>query len=150
MTSTTIFKRPNSSSSLLRTPQNKRQLLDSQMALIKEQNLSRSVRTLFDKTAKAFRQLHYEKAHNLQQLNAQASRLEDLNTKKKKKVPIDANELFAGVEKIKAAQEEQQRQIALSKEKDLAAEARKTADAVLGMSIAQMSFEFSMFDQTEL
>jgi hypothetical protein len=36
------------------------------MALIKEQNLSRNVRTLFDKTAKAFGQLYYEKAHNLQ------------------------------------------------------------------------------------
>jgi hypothetical protein len=58
--------------------------------------------------------------------------------------------LFAGVKKIKAAQKEQQRQIALSKEKDLAAEACKTADAVLGTSIAQISFEFSMFDQTEL
>jgi DDE superfamily endonuclease/Tc5 transposase DNA-binding domain len=148
-TSTAISKRPNSSSSHLQTPQNKRQLLDAQMALIKQQNLSRSVRTLFDKTAKAFGQLHYEKAHNLQQLNAQAARLEDLNTKKKKKVPIGANELFAGIEEIKAAQEAQQRQIALSKEKDMAAEARKTADAVLGMSIAQMSFEFSIFDPTE-
>jgi hypothetical protein len=69
---------------------------------------------------------------------------------KKKKVPVDANKLFTGVEKIKAAQEEQQRQIALSKEKDLAAEACKTADAVLGILIAQMSFEFSMFDPTEL
>jgi hypothetical protein len=119
------------------------------MALLKQENLSRNIRTLFDKTAKAFGQLHYEKAHNLQQLNAQASKLMDLNTKKKKKVPIDSNELFAGVEKIKAAQKEQRRHIALSKEKDLAAEARKTADAVLGMSIAQMSFEFSIFDPTE-
>jgi hypothetical protein len=73
------------------------------MALMKQQNLSRSVRTLFDKTAKAFGQLHYEKAHNLQQLNAQAARLEDLNTKKKKKVPIGANKLFAGIKEIKAA-----------------------------------------------
>jgi hypothetical protein len=31
----------------------------------------------------------------------------------------------------------------------MASEARKTADAVLGISIAQMSFKFSMFDPTE-
>jgi hypothetical protein len=73
------------------------------MALIKQQNLSRSVRTLFDKIAKAFRQLYYEKAYNLQQLNTQAARLEDLNIKKKKKVPIGANKLFANIKEIKAA-----------------------------------------------
>jgi hypothetical protein len=70
---------------------------------MKQQNLSRSVRTLFDKTAKAFGQLHYEKAYNLQQLNAQAGRLEDLNIKKKKKVPIGANKLFADIKEIKTA-----------------------------------------------
>jgi hypothetical protein len=119
------------------------------MALQKQGNLPRSVRLFLNKTAKAFGQLHYEKTHNLQQINAQASQLADLNAKKKKKVPINANERFTGIEKIKAAQEEQQRQIALSKEKDLAAEARRTANAVLGMSIAQMSFEFSIFDPVE-
>jgi hypothetical protein len=74
------------------------------MTLIKQQNLSRSIRTLFNKTAKAFRQLYYEKAHNLQQLNAQAARLEGLNIKKKKKVPIGANKLFINIKEIKAAQ----------------------------------------------
>jgi hypothetical protein len=77
--------------------------LDAQTALLKQENLSRSVRFLFDNTAKAFGQLPYEKAHNLQQLNAQASKIEELNTKKKKKVPINVNELFTGIEKIKAA-----------------------------------------------
>jgi hypothetical protein len=76
--------------------------LDAQITLLKQENLSRSVRVLFNKTAKAFGQLRYEKAHNLQQLNAQASKLEELNTMKREKVPINANELFAGIEKIKA------------------------------------------------
>ena len=68
---------------------------------------------------------------------------------KKKKVPINANELFADIEKIKTAQEEQRRQIALSNEKDLVVEARKTAEQVMGMQIAQMSFQFSRFDPIE-
>jgi hypothetical protein len=63
---------------------------------------------------------------------------------------VGANELFASIKEIKAAQGGQQRQIALSKKKDLAAEASKTADAVLSILIAQMSFEFSIFDPTEL
>ena len=69
--------------------------------------------------------------------------------KKMKKVPINANELFADIEKIKTAQEEQRRQMALSKDKDLAAEARKTVYKVIKMSIEQMSFQFNIFDQTE-
>jgi uncharacterized protein YmfQ (DUF2313 family) len=115
-------------------------LLDAQIALQKQGNLSRSIRLFLNKTAKAFGQLHYEKTHNLQQINAQASQLADLNVKKKKKVPINANERFAGIEKIKAAQEEQQRQIALSKKKDLAAEARRTANAVLAECFGGVPF----------
>jgi hypothetical protein len=86
---------------------------------------------------------------NLQQINAQTTKLEEINQKKKKKVPVNANELFTGIEKIKAAQEEQRHQIALSKEKDLATEARKTAEQVMGMQIAQMSSQFSQFDPIE-
>jgi hypothetical protein len=112
--------------------------------------LPRSVRFLFNKTTKAFGQLHVERALDLQQINAQTSKLEEFNMKKKKKKNhINANKLFAGIEKIKAAQEEQRRQIALSKEKDLIAEARKTAKQVMGMQIAQISFQFSRFDPTE-
>jgi hypothetical protein len=149
ITSTAPSKRPNSSSSLLSTPQNKRQLIEAQATLLEQADLPRGVRYFFNKTAKAFEQLHVERALNLQQINAQTTKLEEINQKKKKKVPINANELFAGIEKIKAAQEEQRRQIALSKEKDLAAEARKTAEQVMGMQIAQMSFQFSQFDPIE-
>lgn len=59
-------KRQYSSSSILNTPQNKRQLIEAQTALLQEENLTRSVRVLFNKTAKAFGQLHVEKAQNLQ------------------------------------------------------------------------------------
>ena len=148
-TSTTLHKLPNSSSSLLNTPQNKRQLIEAQASLLEQADLPRDVRHLFNKTAKAFGQLHVDRALHVQQINAQTAKLEELDVKKKKKVPIDANELFAGIEQIKGAQAEQRRQIALSKEKDLAAEARKTAEQVMGMQIAQMSFQFSRFDVIE-
>jgi hypothetical protein len=108
-------------------------LVKAQAALLEQADLPRSARYLFNKTAKAFGQLHVERALNLQQINAQTSKLEEFNMEKKKKVPINVNELFTGIKKIKAAQEKQRRQIALSKEKDLAAEARKTAEQVIGM-----------------
>jgi hypothetical protein len=72
-----------------------------------------------------------------------------LKTKKKKKVAVNTNELLASIKMIKVAQIEQQRQMALLKDKDLAAEARRTANEVVKMSIEQMSFQFSVFDQTE-
>ena len=39
--------------------------------------------------------------------------------------------------------------MALSKDKDLTAAARKTANEVIKMSIEQMSFQFSVVDKTE-
>lgn len=148
-TSTIPCKRPNSSSSFLDTPQNKRQLIEAQTNLLEQADLPRDVRHFFNKTAKAFGQLHVDRALHLQQINAQTAKLEELNVKKKKKIPVNANELFAGIEKIKEAQEEQRRQIALAKDKDLVAEARKTAEQVMKMQIAQMSFQFSRFDPME-
>jgi len=53
------------------------------------------------------------------------------------------------IESIQTIKEEQQRYLALSKSKDLAAEARKTANRVASLSIADMSFEFSMFADVE-
>ena len=85
----------------------------------------------------------------MQRINVQTSKLEEFNIKKKKKVLINANKLFADIEKIKAVQEEQQRQIALLNEKDLIVEACKTAEQVIGMQIVQMSFQFNRFDLIE-
>ncbi len=123
--------------------------MKAQTNLLEQADLSRPVRHFFNKTAKAFGQLHVDRALHLQQINAQTAKLEELNVKKKKKIPVNANELFAGIEKIKEAQEEQRRQIALAKDKDLVAEARQTAEQVMKMQIAQMSFQFSRFDPIE-
>jgi hypothetical protein len=50
---------------------------------------------------------------------------------KRKKVSINTNERFVDIKRIRAGQEEQQRRLALSKSRDLAAEARKAADRAL-------------------
>lgn len=140
-------KRRNSCPSLLYTPTNRRQLIDAQTELSKLSNISRGVRTLFSKTAKAFGQLHFQNAQNLLQIDAQNAKLEELRVKRRKKLAIDSNELFVNIERIKASEIEQQRQFALATSRDLAAEARKTANEVMRMSIAQMTTEFSIFEQ---
>ncbi|KAF7508880.1 hypothetical protein GJ744_008589 [Endocarpon pusillum] len=65
----------------------------------------------------------------------------------KKIAIIDSNEVFINIESIKAAQLEQERQLTLAKGRDLAEEARKTADKVMSVLIAQMTTEFSIFEQ---
>ncbi|KAF7503028.1 hypothetical protein GJ744_011202 [Endocarpon pusillum] len=70
-----------------------------------------------------------------------------MRVKRAKKIAIDSNEAFVNIESIRVAQLEQERQLALAKSKDLAGEARKTANEVKNMSIADMTFEFSIFEQ---
>lgn len=145
----TSFKRRAISSFYLNILKNKRQLIEAQNELVQNKNLPRSVRSFFGKTAKAFDQLHVDKAVDLQQINAQAIRLQELTQKTKKKPVVNSNERFVDIENIKAAHDKQQRQLALLKSRDMASEAQKTAQAVTGMSIAEMSTVFSIFDQTE-
>lgn len=83
---------------------------------------------------------------NLQKITAQASHLEELRTKKAKKVPVNANALFANIENIKATQKAEERQLALMKTRDVAEEAKKVAGAVIARGIADLSYEFSIFD----
>ncbi|KAF7502539.1 hypothetical protein GJ744_005602 [Endocarpon pusillum] len=121
-------KRRNSALALLYTPANQRQLIDAQTELLKDPNTTRGVQTLFNKTAKAFRQLHFQNAQNVLQIDAQNGILKELRVKGAKKIAIDSNEAFVNIESIKAAQLEQERRLTLAKGKDLAGEARKTAN----------------------
>jgi hypothetical protein len=133
----------------LRTPQNQRQLFDSYVTLLKDEDLSRTVRTLFGKTAKAFGKLHFERAQNLQQINAQAFRLEEFDQKRRKKIPVDSNRTFTNIESIQAVKEVQLAQAAQLTRRDMVAEARKTASAVVALGIAGMSHQFNLFDPIE-
>ncbi len=150
-------KRQYSSSSILTTPQNKRQLIEAQTALLKEENLTRSVRVLFNKTAKAFGQLHVEKAQNLQQLSHHSAKLEELNAKHKKKAVVDSNEQFINIETLKATQqalqakqatneERQQRLQARYGDRDQELALRRAAEQAKQLQIDGMSFVFSQFE----
>ena len=83
---------------------------------------------------------------NLEQINAQEIKLNKIKAKKQKIAVSDSNELFANIENIKAAQEEQARRQKAAESRDLAAEARKTANRVVSMTIAEMTTEFSQFE----
>lgn len=146
-------KRPHSAIDdtleVLKTPENRRQLVLSQNRLLQTQKCSQKVRILFEKTAKAFDQFHVANVRNLDLINAQATKLDEINAKKQKVAVADSNEMFANIESIMAAQEEQARRQKLTEARDLAAEARKTANKVINMTIDQMTTVFSQFEAVE-
>jgi hypothetical protein len=119
------------------------------ITLLKDKDLFHTVQTLFDKTAKAFGKLYFKRAQNLQQINAQASRLEEFDQKRQKKIPVNSNRTFANIESIQAVKEAQLAQAAQLARRDMAAEARKTANAVVALGIAGMSHQFNLFDPIE-
>jgi hypothetical protein len=98
---------------------------------------------------KAFGKLHFERAQNLQRINAQASRLEEFDQKRRKKIPVDSNRTFANIESIQAVKEAQAAQAAQLAHRDMTAEARKTANTVVTLDIAGMSHQFNLFDSIE-
>ena len=65
---------------------------------------------LFQKTAKGFDKIHFDKAPDTRQIQAMTALIDDLKRKKRKEVEVDHNETFANIESIQAAQEEQRRQ----------------------------------------
>ena len=103
----------------------------------------RDKRLFFRKTEKAFEQLHYDNAQHLQQIKIQKHKLEELANKKRKKIPIDANEKFVNIETIMAVQKEQERLQKLWQQRDPAKEAKETARKVEGMTIESMTVVFN-------
>jgi hypothetical protein len=87
------------------TPQNRRQLGTSIDALTSNEELSKSVRLLFNKATKALNNVAYGKAQNTIQLRGQQLKLDEVRAKKRRKVAINAQQSFADIETIKAAKD---------------------------------------------
>jgi DDE superfamily endonuclease len=138
----------HSSPSLLRTPTNRQSLYEGQNQLLRTYNMPRAVRSYLGKTLRAVDQLFTTQALHQQQIDAQAVQLEEFTVQKKRKLAVaDANDAFAGVEAIRDAQEAQARLTAAAQLRDLAGEARRTSAQAVNSSIADMTFEFSIFEQ---
>lgn len=68
-------------------------------------DLSKSVRLLFNKAVKALDNSAYDKAGDTIQLKGQQLKLDEARARKRRKVAINAQQSFADIEVIKAAQE---------------------------------------------
>jgi hypothetical protein len=90
---------------IITTPHNRRELQATFDSIRQNESLLRTVRMLFNKTAKAFDELHYNTAENTLLLKGQQQKLEELRARKRRKVAIDAQKAFADIETIKAAKD---------------------------------------------
>jgi DDE superfamily endonuclease/Tc5 transposase DNA-binding domain len=136
----------SASEQVVATPRNRRELLKAIQTVSNEEAISRPVRHLLAKTSKAFDTLHHRHSEDSLQIEALQKKNDELAAKRKKKVAIDCNQVFADITRIKAAQEEADRQRKTWEEQDRAAEARRTANAMLAKQIAQFQHEFHVLD----
>jgi hypothetical protein len=96
---------PSPSQPVIMTPQNRHQLRTSINALTSNEELSKSVRLLFNKATKALDNIVYEKAQNTIQLRGQQLNLDEVRAKKRRKVAINAQQSFADIKTIKAVKD---------------------------------------------
>jgi hypothetical protein len=117
-------------------------LVDAIHSISSKEAISRPVRTLLWKATKGFDKLHSANAQGSLQLAAQARKITELANKKKKKVAINYNKVFANIATIKAAQEEQERVQAEWNRRDKVKEARRTANVMIANQVAVFQHEF--------
>lgn len=128
-------RRQISISETLKTPHNKRQLLDLRDTFISSDGTERVRRTLFTKIMRGYENLHFAEAQNKQQLAVQSNRISELVLQKQKKPVINNNERFANIEDVKKAHdlavqeaEEKARKAKEAKARKDAAAAKKAAN----------------------
>ena len=88
--------------------------------------------------------MHFYNAQHILQIEAQVRRITELANKKKKKIAIDYNKVFASIGIIKAAQQEQERLQAAWNRRDRVEEARKAANVMLANYISQFQHQFQI------
>ena len=127
------------------TPCNAKQLQLQANIILRQKCDSRTVRLLFAKTSKAFASLQFKTVEQGLQLANQAKIIEEHHVKKRKKIAIDTNKQFAGIEQIIAAQTK----VAAQQEEwngvNRAKGARQQADMVeqAGMEACMIEFHVS-------
>jgi len=105
--------------------------------------MTRDLRTLVNKTSKAFSHLTTQHAFiqaSNQQLQQQLKELED--KRKKRKVPVDPNLQFVNIESIKQAMEEAALQEARIQARKPEEEAKSTTSALIAADMKQFMSEW--------
>ena len=82
------------------TPRNAKHLKTQVSSIICSNPSERDVRTLFRKAGKKLSNLQFENAKHSLQIQKQTKIISDYNAKKQKKLLIDSNKQFTGIEEV--------------------------------------------------
>lgn len=131
------------------TPHNRIELQLQMSRILREEGASRSVRMLVRKTSKTLDLYAFKHTQQRLKLTAQGRQLEHLANKRKKKVAIDANTVFANIEDILKVQAEIDRKREVWERQDRAKEARDTANTMISKDMESFMHEFHVADVIE-
>jgi hypothetical protein len=91
----------------IHTPRNRRQLQRMMDQVEATESLSRPLRTLLRKTSKAIDEFCYTQAAHMTQIAGQERKIEEIRGPKRRKIAINAQERFADITTVKAAQDKE-------------------------------------------
>jgi len=98
-------KRASSVSDIYHTPTHKRSYMDTCHTIIREEYVSRTVRSFLQKAGKAIERIEWESAQKDLLLQRQQAQIENLSQRKEKRKAIDCNETFVNIETIQQAKQ---------------------------------------------
>ena len=127
---------------LFSTPSTRIDLQKQIQTLTQVENLSRNVRIILRKTSKAFDQLHVERARDSTELRIRKRQIDQLQSKRRKKVTVDPNQKFVNIEDIKRTHDEIRRNREAYEKRDRQKEAAATSAALLKEDISKFMVEF--------
>ena len=131
------------------TPQNRHHLTHQFEQLVQTETVSRPMRMLVSKASKTIEIQAFKNVQQQQLLAAQSSQLIHLSNKRKKKVQIDSNELFANIADIVRVQEEVEARKAIYDKQDQAKLARLAAEEMLKQDITAFLHEYHVADDVD-
>jgi hypothetical protein len=87
------------------TPHNKRDYLDSIHTILRQETISRPVRTFLTKVGKTIDRIEWQSTQKDLRLASQKAQLDELSARRQKRQAIDCNEVFASIETIQQAKQ---------------------------------------------
>jgi hypothetical protein len=133
----------------IHTPLTRQQIRQETKSISAQETLSRPVRRLLQKTAKAFDQLQWEITTQSQQLSTQRQQLDELVTRRQPRVAIDCNEVFASIETVRQARQGMEALEATARSSTRSTTRNTTSNRHLDDSLTPFMHQFSVNEPVE-
>ena len=128
------------------TPANVKHLQTQVTTILRSNPSERTIRLLFAKTGKTLASLTFQNTEQGLRLAKQAKVVDEYRAKKRRKITVDPNDQFVGIEQIIAAQAEVEQRQAAWEQQDRAKDAREQAELMARKGMEPFMYEFHVLD----